>query len=265
MSVIIVREMVGTSPKSWSDAARQAVATAARTVRNIKTIEVVKSTRRRRGRRDRRVPRRSQDRIRVRRLSRTQAADLSTGNPPLRNRGVSRAPQDAEHAQPRICARRRDAARYRRSARRRRIGSTSQTCPARPSGPTKPSAQVPRAGRRRPRLVVEGVRPAARRHGDRRGQARRNGRVPGPDQQGPGAPAARRDACPRPPPRVAVDQDPSSGRALGRRGRLRQDHAAGGLHPPDPGPDALVPARSWGSRLGWLHRLSRGGGPGPRA
>ena len=44
MSVIIVREMVGTSPSSWSDAARQAVATAARTVRNIKTIEVVKST-----------------------------------------------------------------------------------------------------------------------------------------------------------------------------------------------------------------------------
>ena len=44
MSVIIIREMVGTSPKSWCDAARQAVATAARTVRNIKTIEVVKST-----------------------------------------------------------------------------------------------------------------------------------------------------------------------------------------------------------------------------
>lgn len=44
MSVIIVREMVGTSPNSWSDAARQAVSTAARTVRNIKTIEVVKST-----------------------------------------------------------------------------------------------------------------------------------------------------------------------------------------------------------------------------
>jgi dodecin len=44
VSVIIVREMVGTSPSSWSDAARQAVATAARTVRNIKTIEVVKST-----------------------------------------------------------------------------------------------------------------------------------------------------------------------------------------------------------------------------
>ena len=44
MGVIIVLEMVGTSPRSWSDAARQAVATAARTVRNIKTIEVVKST-----------------------------------------------------------------------------------------------------------------------------------------------------------------------------------------------------------------------------
>lgn len=44
MSVIIVREMVGTSPNSWSDAARQAVATAARTVRNIKTVEVVSSS-----------------------------------------------------------------------------------------------------------------------------------------------------------------------------------------------------------------------------
>ncbi|MES2211143.1 MAG: dodecin family protein [Chloroflexota bacterium] len=44
MGVIIIREMVGTSPNSWSDAARQAVATAARTVRNIKTVEVVKST-----------------------------------------------------------------------------------------------------------------------------------------------------------------------------------------------------------------------------
>jgi flavin-binding protein dodecin len=41
--VIIVREMVGTSPKSWSDAARQAVATASRTVRNIKTVEVLRS------------------------------------------------------------------------------------------------------------------------------------------------------------------------------------------------------------------------------
>jgi dodecin len=44
VSVIIVREMVGTSPRSWSDAARQAVTTAARTVRNIKTVEVVKSS-----------------------------------------------------------------------------------------------------------------------------------------------------------------------------------------------------------------------------
>jgi flavin-binding protein dodecin len=44
VGVIIIREMVGTSPQSWSDAARQAVATASRTVRNIQTIEVVKST-----------------------------------------------------------------------------------------------------------------------------------------------------------------------------------------------------------------------------
>jgi hypothetical protein len=44
MGVIIIREMVGTSPSSWSDAARQAVATAARTVRNIREVEVVKST-----------------------------------------------------------------------------------------------------------------------------------------------------------------------------------------------------------------------------
>jgi flavin-binding protein dodecin len=44
VGVIIIREMVGTSPRSWSDAARQAVATASKTVRNIKTIEVVKST-----------------------------------------------------------------------------------------------------------------------------------------------------------------------------------------------------------------------------
>jgi len=44
MGVLIIREMVGTSPRSWSDAARQAVATAAQTVRNIRSIEVVKST-----------------------------------------------------------------------------------------------------------------------------------------------------------------------------------------------------------------------------
>ncbi len=44
MGVIIIREMVGTSPRSWSDAARQAVATASNTVRNIRSIEVVKST-----------------------------------------------------------------------------------------------------------------------------------------------------------------------------------------------------------------------------
>ncbi len=44
MGVIIIREMVGTSPQSWSDAARVAVATASKTVRNIRTVEVVKST-----------------------------------------------------------------------------------------------------------------------------------------------------------------------------------------------------------------------------
>jgi flavin-binding protein dodecin len=44
MGVIIIREMVGASPQSWSDAARVAVATASRTVRNIREIEVVKQT-----------------------------------------------------------------------------------------------------------------------------------------------------------------------------------------------------------------------------
>jgi dodecin len=44
VGVIIIREMVGSSPQSWSDAARQAVATASKTVRNIRTIEVVKSS-----------------------------------------------------------------------------------------------------------------------------------------------------------------------------------------------------------------------------
>jgi hypothetical protein len=44
VGVIIIREMVGTSPHSWSDAARQAVATASKTVRNIQTVEVVKSS-----------------------------------------------------------------------------------------------------------------------------------------------------------------------------------------------------------------------------
>lgn len=44
MGVIIIRELVGTSPTSWSDAARQAVATASKTVRNIRSIEVVKSS-----------------------------------------------------------------------------------------------------------------------------------------------------------------------------------------------------------------------------
>jgi flavin-binding protein dodecin len=44
MGVIIVREMVGVSPRSWSDAARQAVAIASKTVRNIRTVDVIQST-----------------------------------------------------------------------------------------------------------------------------------------------------------------------------------------------------------------------------
>lgn len=44
MGAIIIREMVGSSPESWSDAARRAVVLASKTVRNIRTVEVVKST-----------------------------------------------------------------------------------------------------------------------------------------------------------------------------------------------------------------------------
>jgi dodecin len=44
VGVIIIREMVGKSPKSWSDAARVAVTTASKTVRNIQTFDVVKSS-----------------------------------------------------------------------------------------------------------------------------------------------------------------------------------------------------------------------------
>ena len=44
MGVVIIRELVGSSPRSWSDAAQQAVAAASRTVRNIREIEVVKSS-----------------------------------------------------------------------------------------------------------------------------------------------------------------------------------------------------------------------------
>jgi flavin-binding protein dodecin len=44
VGVIIIREMVGASHESWSDAARQAVAVASRTVRNIRSIEVIRSS-----------------------------------------------------------------------------------------------------------------------------------------------------------------------------------------------------------------------------
>ena len=44
MGVLIIREMVGTSPDYFSDAVRHAVQVASRTVRNIREVEVVKST-----------------------------------------------------------------------------------------------------------------------------------------------------------------------------------------------------------------------------
>jgi len=44
MGVVIIRELVGTSSQSWSDAARRAVEVASRTVRNIREVEVVKSS-----------------------------------------------------------------------------------------------------------------------------------------------------------------------------------------------------------------------------
>jgi hypothetical protein len=44
MGVIIIREMVGSSPESWSAAAANAVARAATTVRNIHHVEVVRHT-----------------------------------------------------------------------------------------------------------------------------------------------------------------------------------------------------------------------------
>lgn len=44
MGVIIIREMVGSSPESWSAAAASAVARASHTVRNIRKVEVVRHT-----------------------------------------------------------------------------------------------------------------------------------------------------------------------------------------------------------------------------
>ena len=42
MGVIIIREMVGSSPESWSIAAAEAVSRASHTVRNIRHVEVVR-------------------------------------------------------------------------------------------------------------------------------------------------------------------------------------------------------------------------------
>jgi len=43
MGVLKILELVGTSKESWSDAAREAVNEAAKTVRGIETVEVVSS------------------------------------------------------------------------------------------------------------------------------------------------------------------------------------------------------------------------------
>ena len=42
--VVKVIELVGSSPQSFSDAVRNAVATAAKTIRNIRGVEVISST-----------------------------------------------------------------------------------------------------------------------------------------------------------------------------------------------------------------------------
>jgi dodecin len=42
MSVYVVNEIVGTSDKSWEDAAKQAVETAAKSVKDLRIGEVVK-------------------------------------------------------------------------------------------------------------------------------------------------------------------------------------------------------------------------------
>ncbi|MEA2026173.1 MAG: dodecin family protein [Chloroflexota bacterium] len=44
MGVIIIREMVGSSPESWSAAAADAVLRASQTVRNIRHVEAVRHT-----------------------------------------------------------------------------------------------------------------------------------------------------------------------------------------------------------------------------
>jgi hypothetical protein len=43
MSVYRVTEVIGTSPTSWEDAARQAVAAAARSLRDLRVAEVVEN------------------------------------------------------------------------------------------------------------------------------------------------------------------------------------------------------------------------------
>ena len=43
MAVLKILELIGTSKQSWSDAAREAVNEAAKTVRGIETVEVAQS------------------------------------------------------------------------------------------------------------------------------------------------------------------------------------------------------------------------------
>ncbi len=45
MSVYVVNEIVGTSAKSWEDAAKTAIETAAKTVKDLRIGEVVKRNR----------------------------------------------------------------------------------------------------------------------------------------------------------------------------------------------------------------------------
>ncbi len=44
MAVVKVVELIGSSPKSWSEAAQNAVAEAAKTIKNIKGIHVKRCT-----------------------------------------------------------------------------------------------------------------------------------------------------------------------------------------------------------------------------
>ena len=44
MTVVKIIELIGSSPKSWEEAAANAVAEAAKTIRNIKGVDVINCT-----------------------------------------------------------------------------------------------------------------------------------------------------------------------------------------------------------------------------